>query len=93
MFEQETEKQALKSVLVEERSRYCLFVACLKPVMVRSIIESIDLVLFLSFFFFFCLFDLVSFLFIYLYLSKSLWLCIDVPESAVVAPIGNRLND
>ncbi|XP_032780143.2 uncharacterized protein LOC116918518 isoform X3 [Daphnia magna] len=30
---QETEKQALKSALVEERSRYCLFVACLKPVM------------------------------------------------------------
>jgi hypothetical protein len=33
---QETEKQALKSALVEERSRYCLFVACLKPVMVRN---------------------------------------------------------
>ena len=33
---QETEKQALCSALVEARSRVCLFVACLKPVMVRS---------------------------------------------------------
>jgi len=31
---QDTEKQALCSALVEERSRFCLFVACLKPVMV-----------------------------------------------------------
>jgi len=30
---QETEKQALRSALIEERSRFCLFVACLKPVM------------------------------------------------------------
>ena len=32
--QQETEKGALRSALIEERSRYCLFVACLKPVMV-----------------------------------------------------------
>ena len=36
-FFKETEKQALKSALVEERSRYCLFVACLKPVMASTL--------------------------------------------------------
>ena len=54
---QETEKQALKSALVEERSRYCLFVACLKPVMVRtmsirlnkSIGNKVDIVFFFPF--------------------------------------------
>jgi hypothetical protein len=40
ILEQETEKQALKSALVEERSRYCLFVACLKPVMVKQSIPA-----------------------------------------------------
>ncbi|GFW91387.1 protein MTSS 1 [Trichonephila clavipes] len=29
---EETEKQALRRALIEERSRYCLFVNCLRPV-------------------------------------------------------------
>lgn len=33
---EETEKQALRRALIEERSRYCLFVNCLRPVVVRA---------------------------------------------------------
>ena len=33
----EVEKSAVKRVLVEERSRYCTFVACLKPVLGEEI--------------------------------------------------------
>lgn len=32
---EETEKQAVRSALTEERSRFCLFVGFLKPVVVR----------------------------------------------------------
>ena len=34
---EETEKQAVRAALVEERSRFCLFVAFLKPVVVSYI--------------------------------------------------------
>lgn len=37
---EETEKQALRKALIEERSRYCLFVNCLRPVIV-SIFKKI----------------------------------------------------
>lgn len=32
---EETEKQAVRAALIEERSRFCLFVGFLKPVVVR----------------------------------------------------------
>lgn len=34
---EETEKQAVRTALIEERSRFCLFVTCLKPVVVSVI--------------------------------------------------------
>lgn len=33
---EETEKRAVRAALVEERSRFCVFVAFLKPVVVRT---------------------------------------------------------
>lgn len=35
LFE-ESEKLAVRSALVEERTRFCVFISCLKPVMVRT---------------------------------------------------------
>lgn len=34
---EETEKRAVREALIEERSRYCIFVTILKPVLVSSI--------------------------------------------------------
>ena len=34
---EETEKSAVRSALIEERSRFCLFISCLKPVVVSRI--------------------------------------------------------
>ena len=33
---EETEKNAVRGALIEERSRFCLFISCLKPVVVRT---------------------------------------------------------
>lgn len=33
---EETEKRAVREALIEERSRYCIFVTFLKPVLVSS---------------------------------------------------------
>ena len=33
----DVEKSAVRRVLVEERSRYCLFISCLKPVLTEEI--------------------------------------------------------
>ena len=35
MMLEETEKNAVRTALIEERSRFCLFISCLKPVVVR----------------------------------------------------------
>lgn len=37
---EETEKQALRKALIEERQRFCCFVAMLRPVVVRETTES-----------------------------------------------------
>jgi hypothetical protein len=34
---EETEKNAVRTALIEERSRFCHFITCLKPVVVRGI--------------------------------------------------------
>ena len=39
----EMEKASVKSMLIEERSRLCLFVSCLKPVMVSFIFISFEI--------------------------------------------------
>lgn len=41
---EETEKQALRRALIEERSRYCHFVNCLRPVVVSSLYINLILV-------------------------------------------------
>ena len=33
---QETEKNAVRNALIEERSRFCLYISCLKPVVVSD---------------------------------------------------------
>lgn len=38
---EETEKQAVRAALVEERSRFCLFVGFLKPVVVRDLLTTL----------------------------------------------------
>ena len=38
----EVEKAAVRRVLVEERSRYCTFVACLKPVLGEEVCTKLD---------------------------------------------------
>jgi len=38
---EETEKRAVREALIEERSRYCIFVTFLKPVLVSSINHNI----------------------------------------------------
>lgn len=40
---EETEKRAVREALIEERSRYCIFVTFLKPVLVSSIIFLIHM--------------------------------------------------
>lgn len=42
LFE-ESEKLAVRSALVEERTRFCVFISCLKPVMVRPFTECLTL--------------------------------------------------
>lgn len=37
---EETEKRAVREALIEERSRYCIFVTFLKPVLVSLIFHS-----------------------------------------------------
>ena len=34
---EETEKGAVRSALIEERSRFCLYISCLKPVVVSNV--------------------------------------------------------
>ena len=37
---EQQEKNALRTVMIEERSRYCLFVSCLKPFVVNGILDK-----------------------------------------------------
>ena len=37
---EETEKNAVRQALIEERSRFCLFISCLKPVVVSVMKRS-----------------------------------------------------
>lgn len=40
---EETEKQAVRKALIEERARFCIFVSMLRPVVVRSgVKEEVD---------------------------------------------------
>ena len=36
---EETEKRAVRNALIEERGRFCLFISCLKPVVVRHFVD------------------------------------------------------
>lgn len=38
---EETEKKAVRAALIEERSRFCVFVAFMKPVVVSTVRQSI----------------------------------------------------